>query len=165
MKRYLYKIEGGSIGEFERIFEHDHDNNSGAILQSFVQKDKERTYHIHPAINLVISPIMSSVGEFYNTDQIEEILNDGDFEQVIKSVLSESKPNLNRHQIVDIRTNLDTLCLKDLSSGNEYYCFKGILSSDIVYIDGRHHVRENALSGHYYPGMDCGYVIISDQPL
>lgn len=165
MKKFLYRIESGALEQLRHVFKDVRQKN-GEFLQSLgIEKDGSENFcTYHPSIHIEISPLMSELRKCHDYDRIEEILDDKDSEQIIRSVLNKGDYVPNKHNIVSIKSNLDGLCLEDPNTDNPYYCFNGILSSDIVFIDNRRHVREQLLKGHYYPGINCGYVIICDQP-
>lgn len=165
MKKFLYRIESSALKQLEHVF-NNVEQRDGKFLQSLTnEKDGSKSFcSYHPSIHIEISPLMGEIKKCRDYDRIEEILDDANSEQIIQSVLNKNNYEPNKSKIVDIKSNLDGLCLKNPNTDSAYYSFNGILSSDIVYIDNRRHVREQLLKGHYYPRMNCGYVIICDQP-
>lgn len=165
MKKFLYRIESSALAQLEHVFKDVRQEN-GEFIQSLPDEKGvvERFCAYHPSIHIEISPLMSEIKKYQSYDRIEEILDKENSEQIIRSVLNKGDYKPVRRNIVDIKSNLDGLCLENPDTDNAYYCFNGILSSDIVFVDNRRHVREQLLKGHYYPGMNCGYIIICDQP-
>jgi hypothetical protein len=162
MKRqFLYRIESGALDQLEHIL-NDVPQDNGKFLLPL--DGSERLCSFHPSIHIEISPLMDEVKEYRGCNKIEEVLNKEDSEKVIRTVLNKRDYKPDKNQIVDVKSNLDGLCLKNPGTNNAYFYFDGIVSSDIIYIDGRCHVREQLIKGHYYPRIDCGYVVIYDKP-
>lgn len=165
MKKFLYRIESSALAQIEHVF-RDVRHENGAFLQllSDDETGNKKYCSYHPSIHIEISPFMGELKKCHDYDRIEEILDDADSEQIIRSALNKGDYTPNKHNIVEIKSNLDDICLENPNTDNAYFNFNGILSSDNIYIDNRHHVREQLLRGHYYPRINCGYVIICDQP-
>ena len=159
-KQFLYRIESGALDQLEHIL-NDVQQDNGIFLHPLDGSEKFCSFH--PAIHIEISPLMNEVKKYRGCSKIEEVLSKENSEQIIRAVLNKRGYKPDKNKIVDIKSNLDGLCLKNPGTDNAYFYFDGIVSSDIVYIDGRHHVREQLIKGHYYPRIDCGYVIICDQ--